>query len=190
MPIQKLKNILAFTGLTVGVPVVRAHGLTWNPDRKVIPDICLLDEAGYTVTADDTNVTITRTTGPADVNMLVESWHTIERAFGASSIVHLTPQPIVIEGAGSGGAGTTVKAFSIAVPSNQGTDDVTIAIPGTAMADANYAIAWSLNLVDPANQYGLWIVQGSKLVNQFEIMIGALPTSGDTIDFVLVPYSS
>jgi len=189
MPIQKLKNMLVFTGLTVGVPVVRAHGLYWNPSLKVIPDICLLDQGGYTVTADDTNVTITRTTGPADVNMLVESWHTIERAFGASSTKHLTPQPIIIQGTGSGGGGSSVQAFNVSLPaSTPDIDDITIPIP-TAMADANYAVSLTLNIADVANEYGAYVLAGSKLAGSFHIAIGATPTNGDSVDVIVTAYS-
>jgi len=103
MAIQ-LKSIVSFTGLTVGVPVITAHGL--NQDgRGLTPDLIALSASGFAVTADTTSVTITRSTAtaPAAVNVYVESWHTIERLFGPYNPPpgvlpsgSLTPQPFII----------------------------------------------------------------------------------------------
>ncbi len=106
-----LKNILSFTGLVVGVPVVLPHRLNVNGipalPRTVEPDL-----GGFTITADATNVTVTRTVdGGAAVNVLVEFWHTIE------AVVPLVPPPgqligqvpwIQQPGAGGGGGGSTI----------------------------------------------------------------------------------
>ncbi len=101
----QLKNSLSFVGLVVGVPTPIAHGLNWN-GRGVVPDIIFLDSGGYIVTADATNITITRTASAVPtVQALCESWHTIERDFGPVSTIALVPQPIVIQGSGNGGGG-------------------------------------------------------------------------------------
>jgi hypothetical protein len=72
-----LKNIVSFTGLAVGVPTSLPHLLNVN-GVPVVPTFGAKSAAGFTVNADDTNVTITRLSGPADVDVYVEYWHTIE----------------------------------------------------------------------------------------------------------------
>jgi hypothetical protein len=100
----RLKNILRFVGLVDGVPASLPHNLNWN-GRAVVPDFVDPSSAGYVISADATNVTITRQPGAlANVDVLVESWHSIERAFGAKQTVALTPQPFVAAG-GNGSSG-------------------------------------------------------------------------------------
>jgi hypothetical protein len=90
----RLKNILNFTagaGLTT-VP----HGLNWQ-GLGVRPDHIEFGESGFVfVEADATNITIENNGGPAPVSMLVESWHSIERAFGDVATLALSPQPFVV----------------------------------------------------------------------------------------------
>jgi len=103
-----LKNILAFSSLAVGVPVVLPHRLNVN-GIPALPKTVEPDVGGFVITADATNITVTRTvTGPAAVNVLVEFWHTIE------SVVPLVPPPgkligqvpwIQQPGAGGGSSG-------------------------------------------------------------------------------------
>lgn len=85
-----LKTAFTLTGLVIGTPVVTAHGLNWNPSRKVVPDFIALTESGYAVSADDTNITITRgPEAPATVTVIAESWHTYDQTnelgFGAAT---------------------------------------------------------------------------------------------------------
>lgn len=104
----RLKSILSFAGLVVGVPASLPHNLNWN-GRAVVPDIATpsSDASGFLVTADSVNVTVTRVTGGAAVTLLVESWHTIERAFGAVATVVLSPQPFIPGGTGAGASGSS-----------------------------------------------------------------------------------
>lgn len=105
-----LKNILSFTGLVVGVPMVLPHRLNVN-GISVLPRTVEPDVGGFTIAADVTNVTVTRAAdGPANVNVLVEYWHSIE------AVVPLVPPPgklvgqvpwIQQPGSGGGGSGTT-----------------------------------------------------------------------------------
>ena len=92
---SRLKNIVRFTA---GGPTTLPHNLN-NADVKLIPDLIELDAPGVTATADATNVTIS---GSITVDVLVESWHTIEREFGAKAITDLVPQPFVVNGGGGG----------------------------------------------------------------------------------------
>lgn len=106
-----LKNILSFTGLVVGVPVALLHRLNVN-GIPALPRTVEPDSGGFTITADATSVTVTRTVdGGAAVNVLVEFWHTIE------AVVPLVPPPgqligqvpwIQQPGAGGGGGGSTI----------------------------------------------------------------------------------
>lgn len=99
----KLKASFQLAGLVVGVPSVQAHGLNWN-GTAVKPDFVAMTDRGYTVTATSLTFSVTRTTGPAAVDCLLESWHTIERDFGGDAVVTLTPQPFVIQAGGDQGA--------------------------------------------------------------------------------------
>lgn len=100
----KIESIVVFTGLQVGVPVSLPHGLI-NPPRKLVPDIVAPDEGGFLVSADDTDITVTRLaiTSPPAVSVWASSWHTIRREFGATQPQpgiqpdgSLIPQPFVI----------------------------------------------------------------------------------------------
>jgi len=69
------KATLHVTDLVVAVPVTMFHGLHDNFIGPVVPDeVVLANAAGYTIAADDKTVTITRGSGPADVDVVVESW--------------------------------------------------------------------------------------------------------------------
>jgi hypothetical protein len=103
MPRTTLKNVVAFAGLAVGVPVSLAHGLNVN-GQPVIPQLVAANASGFTVTADAVNVTATRTADAASgaVNVYVEHWHTIESVTPPSNLVGLVP--FVIASGGGGGA--------------------------------------------------------------------------------------
>ena len=92
----RLKNILRFAAVPVGVPTLLPHNLNWQ-GRARIPDVVQGSREGFTVVADNTNVTVTNNTGAAaDIDVLVETWHTIERDFGAVLMTDLVPQPFVV----------------------------------------------------------------------------------------------
>jgi hypothetical protein len=92
---DQLKNILHFVAIPAGNTVSLPHGLH-VAGLALIPDYIDPNPKGLTITADNINVTVTNTTAtPLNVDVLCEAWHSIERAFGAVSIRHLTPQPFV-----------------------------------------------------------------------------------------------
>jgi hypothetical protein len=101
-----LKNILAFEALDLGAPVSLPHRLNVN-GINVVPKLVGADAAGFTISADATDVTVTRT--PASVgdavNIYVEYWHTIE---SVTPLVpppgHLTGQVPFILATGGGGS--------------------------------------------------------------------------------------
>lgn len=96
---EQLKNALAFN-LAAGANVVIPHGLMTSLGVKLVPDVLFVPSDNITATADDTNVTLTNvgdiTLGGA---VLVESWHTVERAFGNKATTKLAPQPFVVSSA-------------------------------------------------------------------------------------------
>ena len=142
---SQLKNVLSFNALVVGVPTPLPHGLNWQ-GLKVIPDICSLTSSGYTVTADNTNVTVTRgAAADANVQMLVESWHTFERAFGDVANHVLSPQPIIIEavGTGGGGGGGNSQMFKYTANGTEPPASAPFLFP-IARADNNYGVVIGL----------------------------------------------
>ena len=99
---DQLKNILLFNvpaGATISLP----HDLHQG-DLALIPDRIEPDALGLLLSADDVNVTaMNPTLAPITANVLAESWHSIERAFGGVQNRHLNPQPFIpAEGGGAG----------------------------------------------------------------------------------------
>src|SRR5262249_52543069 len=116
------KNIVQFTGTTIGVPVSKPHLLNVN-GVPVIPDLVLSNRNGFTVTANTVSITVTRTAvGGPDINVYVEHWHTIEDCEPPGGLASFLP--FVVEsgfstivavnggltGDGSGGAPITLNA--------------------------------------------------------------------------------
>lgn len=101
-----LKNILSFTGLLVGVPVSQPHLICINSVGK-IPQTLAADEEGFILTADATNVTVTRTANATtgSVNILVERWHTIEDVEPPGGLSASFPFVYAADGGGGGGGG-------------------------------------------------------------------------------------
>ena len=105
-------NVLSFAGLAVGVPASLPHGLNFN-GRALIPDEVIPQIGGFTVAADATNVTVTRTdNSPAAVFVLTKAWPSSMRAFGATNPApgtqpdgSLALQPFVFNAGGSEAAG-------------------------------------------------------------------------------------
>jgi hypothetical protein len=100
-----LKNILNYTGLVVGVPVALPHLLNVNGVAK-IPRIGGTNAGGFTVTADATNVTVTRTADAQSgaVRVYVEFWHSMEDVEPPGGI---PPGYFPFFFAGGGGGGQT-----------------------------------------------------------------------------------
>jgi hypothetical protein len=105
-----LKNVLPFTGLAVAVPASLPHKLNVN-SVPVKPQFGALSASGFTVQADATNVTVTRTTGGADVDVYVEHWHTIEDCEPPGGLNALTP--FFVESGVNGGGGRAVLASCV-----------------------------------------------------------------------------
>jgi hypothetical protein len=97
----QLKNILSLN-LAPGASVVLPHGLD-NGTRPLSPDIIFLPSPDLEVTlSNETSVTI-RNNGAAAIaeDVLVEAWHTIERAFGDVANADLPVKPYIVYGGDS-----------------------------------------------------------------------------------------
>lgn len=124
-----LINQLQFVGLVVGVPSALPHGLSTDFDA-LIPDLILPGQGGYTIAADDTNVTVTRTdpATPANLDVWVCHWHSTMRQL-PPPLTALTPQPFIPDfGAPGSGGNTLDQAY------NQGGPGIGRAITANAGA--------------------------------------------------------
>jgi hypothetical protein len=94
----RLKNTLSFANLAPGATVVLIHGLKTGGVRPLAPDIVFIPSPDLNVVSANTlNVTI-RNTGPVSFSgsILVEAWHTIERAFSDVNDEDLLVKPYVV----------------------------------------------------------------------------------------------
>lgn len=98
---ERLKNILQFAGLAPGASVVLPHDLHTSLGTPLAPDIIFVPDNAVTVTSDAVNVTVTNDSAePQSGALLVESWHTIERAFGDEANKDLPVKPYIVVGSG------------------------------------------------------------------------------------------
>jgi len=131
---QILKNILAFNGLGIGVPASQPHRLN-RGDGITTPRLLAADAAGFTITADALNVTVTRTTGGASVNVYAELWHTLEDAEPYPGLAP-TSFPFVIDANGGGGGGggiTELTSDVLAGPGSGAQAATVVALQGHAV---------------------------------------------------------
>jgi hypothetical protein len=107
----QLKNTLSLN-LVAGATVVLPHGLS-NGQRALAPDHITIPPGVEVVSSDTTNVTLYNSgveTATGDV--LVEAWHTFERAFGGVQNVDLPVKPYVV----TSGATPSIPAFVAGPP--------------------------------------------------------------------------
>lgn len=92
---QQLKNTLQFVRLAPGAAATLPHGL--HAQRPLVPDVIYLPGEGLLVAADDVSITLTNDSG-SDFSgaVLVEAWHTIERAFGDVIQQNLPVKPYIV----------------------------------------------------------------------------------------------
>lgn len=98
----RLIEIVTAEGVAAGATVVIPHHLNVDGNAK-IPDWISRDNMGFAgVAADDDSVTVRNDTGDAaDIELYLFYDHTIQRVYGDSSVLQLTPAPFWISGAGS-----------------------------------------------------------------------------------------
>jgi len=105
-----LKQIISFVNVPAGGQATLPHGLNWQ-GRPVRPDETKPSDSAFSrvlALTDTVNLTVQNNGAVmASCDVLVEAWHTIERAFGPDTTVALPIQPFQ---AGLGGAGAGVAA--------------------------------------------------------------------------------
>ena len=98
---NRLIQIVRFVNVPAGGAVSQAHGLNIN-GVAINPDFVISTVTGFTITADDTNVTAMNNNPIAtSVDVWVEHKHTILREFGGVQFTALTPQPLIVPSAGA-----------------------------------------------------------------------------------------
>ena len=132
-----LKNIVVFENLVLNTPVSLPHMLNVN-GFAVAPKLVGANKAGFTISADITNITVTRTalSDGDTVDIYAEYWHTIE------SVTPLVPPPGKLGGLTpfilATGAGTDVDTQpQIARGVFRGADGSTINSVGCSCARNN-----------------------------------------------------
>src|SRR5258706_7154425 len=94
---QQLKNTLSFVNLVPGATVVLPHLLQTQGGKALAPDVVFIPSDSLSVTSDTINVTLFNAGAAAlSGSVLVEAWHTYERAFGGVQNVDLSVKPYVI----------------------------------------------------------------------------------------------
>jgi hypothetical protein len=94
---ERLKNVLQFTNLAPGASVALPHDLHTSAPRPLSPDVVFIPNPGLDVTSDTINVTLLNKSGVTlSGAILVEAWHTIERAFNDVNDEDLPVKPYVV----------------------------------------------------------------------------------------------
>jgi len=104
----QLKNIVSFRDVPAAGQATLPHNLNWS-GHPVVPDVAWPSAGGFSLQFDATSVTVTNNGAAlADVNVLVESWHSFDRCFGNQATNQLPDRPFVpavtgfvLEGSGS-----------------------------------------------------------------------------------------
>lgn len=183
---SQLMNILTFAAVGGGATVVQAHGIQVNGVAK-IPDLLGVDAAGFTVTADATNVTVTNNTaGPITVHVWAEFKHSILREFGNPQIQQLTPAPFVFNtGSSGGGSGSAVSFQYTVIGTEPDLQNLVIPLPA-ARASVNYGVQVELGTF--TNMLTHAVPDGTKALNQFVLALSGNASAGDTFQFAVQDY--
>jgi hypothetical protein len=108
--VNVLKNVLRFSGLGIGVGVTQTHGLRYE-SRSLAPKNVWANGGGYSISADATNVYVTRLAAGADsVDVAVELWHTYEDAEPLPGGIATSLVPFIMQGVNSAGGGVAIAA--------------------------------------------------------------------------------
>lgn len=130
----------------MGVPVALPHLLNVK-GAPVTPNITLPNNGGFTIAVSPTNVTVTRGTGPGNVDVYVEFWHTIDAVTPPGALTGLLPFIL------SSSAGSVNPAILQSTNANGSSITICQAVYQTAVADnVNLARA---NAASTAQVFGL-----------------------------------
>lgn len=109
---ERLKNTLQFANLAPGASIALPHGLHTSVGRPLAPDIIHTPNPGLAVVSDKTNVTLTNTGSlTLSGSILVEAWHTIERAFNDANDEDLPIKPYIVVSAQTPSLSDTLTAL-------------------------------------------------------------------------------
>jgi hypothetical protein len=157
----RLINILTFTNIAAGATSAQAHLLnigTSSSGVPIIPDLVEFDNSAFDmVSCTSTTLTVINRGGvTATANVRVSYDHSIQRAYGATSVDQLSPAPFVVRGSTS-----TIDANVAGQMSKQVTPPQVIAASTLTTVDFDTAdFTTSGALVDLANNQFLVPVNG------------------------------
>lgn len=157
----RIKNILRFVAVGPGATVQAAHLLNWN-GRDVLPDVIAPSVGGFTIAATLTTISVTNDGAiAASIDVLVESWHSEERGFGAEGTTVLAPQPFVFpSGAAVGGVYTGMQMINV-----DGTL-IDVFVDGVGGLNTNSGLSKSTALPTIAEVYRkfpVWAMGGARI---------------------------
>lgn len=180
---NRLWNVLAFTNVAAGGSVALPHLLQNNSDAK-IPDYGWINNAVFTATADDTNVTVTNNSGAiATVQVLVCSIHSLIRVFGGTSVPNLIPQPYWIIGSGSSATvvGPQVQRYTAV----GGESDFNVVLTTPRPNDSYSVFPTQAGMASVVGIDCPDTLAGDRTALQFRVRTTAALTAGDIIDFLI-----
>jgi len=190
-----LKNIVRFTGLVIGVPVALPHRLNVN-GVPALPRTVEPNTGGFTITANTSNVIVTRTAdGAASVDVLVEYWHSIE------AVVPLVPPPGELAGLvpwvqqpGAGGGSLSQPSWiaminAVSVDASTPTEWVQFPAPFAADWQPGDVITIDFQIRAQGASMSLFLAQGDTLIPTSPIINGtsANPWTGRMTFTVVAP---
>jgi hypothetical protein len=176
-----LQNVVAFTGLVVGAPSIQPHGLNLN-GAAVIPKVIAASVGGFTVTADATNITVTRTVSAAgnSVNVYAQFWFAM--ALDAFS-------PFIVDGdVGAGPSPSGRQSFKYVATGAELASGFDINFP-SARPDTNYlASVTGGPLSDPLSVMSFTVE--AKTLTKITVVPSSKPVAGDIYDVNVEQYTS
>jgi len=178
---NRLHQVLSFANVAGGGNASLPHSLNVNA-VALIPDRIFFDTAGFTATADATQVTVTNTTGGIlSVDVWLEILHSELRVFGAEATTFLIPRPFVSIGGSAGGGSGTAQVFRYSASGAEGSDFF-ITLPAARASDA-YRI--QMTQAGGATVIGYSLpdaVAGDRTTTQFRVQTTTSLVSGHVFD--------
>lgn len=180
---SQLQNILTFNAVAPAATVLLPHLLNIR-GRAVVPDkLWVVVDGTVTVTADDTNVSVTND-GAANVDVTVLAYHdhSINREFGDVANKELLPQPLVMvcTPAGSSAPSSTVQSFRFTATAIA--QSAIVALPA-ARANNNYLIEVTLAGVTQFMLVDCPVA--NRTTTQFTLTTSTSMAVGDAFDIVV-----
>lgn len=179
----RLYQIVRFTNVAGGGGIASLLHQINIDGLALIPDRADRSNGEFDITAvTSTQVTVINNGGAAaDCDVWLEYLHTIDRAFGSSSTLFLTPRPFISAGGSAGNTGDA-QAFRFTAAGGEGSDFF-VTLPVARSTDV-YRVQGTLGTV--TNILGFNCpdtLVGDRTTTQFRVITTANVTAGDMIDF-------